>query len=252
MKISSFNPPPPSRLEVWKMFDRIAPRYDLLNRLLSFQQDIRWRNKVARFLKPSPNQQILDLATGTGDQLIALFSKSKRVQMAVGLDMAEKMLEKGRKKVQQRNLGAQIAFQRGDIASIPFEDNRFDAVTLSFGIRNATHVNLTLKEIYRVLKPEGRALILEFSLPENLIVRSFYLFYLRYFLPKIGSVLSGDAQAYRYLNQTIETFPYGTAFCNILSKAGFTEVKAHPWTLGVATLYQADKPSTDSHVRNRD
>jgi demethylmenaquinone methyltransferase/2-methoxy-6-polyprenyl-1,4-benzoquinol methylase len=224
------------------MFDRIAPRYDLLNRLLSFRQDVRWRNKVTEFLRPDSGQHILDLATGTGDQLLALFSKNTRVQTAVGIDMAEKMLEKGREKIQAKNLSDRITLRLGDATAIPCENHQFDAVTLSFGIRNIPNVGQALKEIYRVLKPQGRALILEFSLPENPMIRPLYLFYLRHLLPKIGLRISGDPQAYRYLNQTIETFPYGPAFCNILSKAGFVSVERHPLTLGVATIYQGDKP----------
>lgn len=232
------------------MFDRIAPRYDLLNRLLSFRQDVGWRNKVAEFLGPSSAQHLLDLATGTGDQLLALFSKNARIQTAVGIDMAEKMLEKGREKIQAKNLSDRITLQLGDATAIPCEDNQFDAVTLSFGIRNVSNVGQALKEIYRVLKPQGRALILEFSLPKNPMIRPFYLFYLRHLLPKIGGRISGDPEAYRYLNQTIETFPYGPAFCNILSKAGFVSVEHHPLTLGVATLYQGDKPASNDHVGN--
>ena len=226
------------------MFDRIARRYDLLNRLLSFGADVSWRRKVARFLRPHPGQHVLDLATGTADQLLLLFEKSNRVKTGIGMDLAEKMLEIGRKKIDKRGLSEALCLRIGNAMDIPANDNQFDTVTISFGIRNVTDIARALLEMYRVLKPGGRLLVLEFSLPRPRFICSIYLFYLRHMLPRIGALVSGDPHAYRYLNETIETFPYGETFCEMLRTAGFTAATAHPMTFGVATIYQGDKPAT--------
>jgi demethylmenaquinone methyltransferase/2-methoxy-6-polyprenyl-1,4-benzoquinol methylase len=223
------------------MFDRIAHRYDLLNRTLSMGQDVVWRNRVARYLPEFSNQHVLDLATGTGDQLISIFEKSDRVKSGVGIDMAEKMLELGRPKLSKRDLDRAIQLQTGNAAEIPFPEDTFHAVTISFGIRNVSDVPKSMREMRRVLKPGGRALILEFSLPGNKILRRLYLFYFRHILPRIGGLISGDSYAYRYLNETVESFPYGEVFCRLLREAGFTDVKMTPLTFGIAMIYQGDK-----------
>ncbi len=227
------------------MFDRIAPRYDLLNRLLSFGADVSWRGKVARFLRPQQGQHVLDLATGTADQLLVLFEKSNKVKSGIGMDLAEKMLEIGRKKIDKRGLSGILCLKAGDATDIPAHDNQFDAATMSFGIRNVTDVAKALLEVYRVLKPGGRLLVLEFSLPKIRWVCSTYLFYLRHVLPPIGALVSGDPHAYRYLNETIESFPCGETFCEMFRIAGFAAVTTHPMTFGVATIYHGDKPSGD-------
>ncbi len=231
----------PPRTGIWRMFDRIARRYDLLNHLLSLGQDIRWRKKVARFLVNKYDQYILDLATGTGDQLLYMFSCSDRIDRALGTDLALKMLDRGREKVKKRKLEDRIVLEEGDAENIQYPDNIFDAVTISFGIRNLMSVERSLSEMYRVLKPAGRVLILEFSIPQNILMRSIYLFYFRYLLPFIGSVISGDRYAYRYLNETVEGFPYGDAFCQMLRESGFENVSMYPQTFGIATIYCGDK-----------
>ncbi len=233
--------PQPSRTSIWKMFDRIAHRYDLLNRLLSFGQDVIWRKKVAQHLPHFPNQHLLDIATGTGDLLITLFEASPNVTSGIGIDMAEKMLEIGQQKLTRRGLEESLSLQKGDALNIPFADNTFDAVSIAFGIRNVEGVEKALQEMYRVLKTGGRALILEFSLPKNQVIRQLYLFYFRNILPRIGGMISGDSYAYRYLNQTVETFPFGEAFCKLMQQAGFQEVHYTPLTLGIATIYRGDK-----------
>jgi len=184
---------------------------------------------------------VLDLACGTGDQLIAL-AASGRVVRGVGLDLAEQMLAIGREKVSQRGLEQVLCLQTGDAENLPFDPCSFDAVTIAFGIRNMTDVQRTLGEMLRVLKPGGRALILEFSLPQSRLVRGPYLFYLRHVLPRLGEVISGDSAAYRYLNETIETFPHGEAFCQFMLDTGFTGVTFKPLTMGIVSIYQGDKP----------
>lgn len=229
----------PDRENVHRMFDRIAHRYDLLNHLLSGNRDRAWRRQMIRLLPEGTKLEALDLATGTADQLLALH-ESGRIQRGTGLDPADKMLEVGRRKIAARNLEDSLILQRGSAEQLPFADRTFDLVTISFGIRNVTDVPRALGEMRRVLRPGGRTLILEFSLPPNRFVRAGYLFYFRHILPHLGSVISGDAYAYRYLNRTVETFPYGDAFCDLMQSAGFTGVKAHRLTLGIATIYQGD------------
>ncbi len=230
----------PSRQHVWTMFDRIAHRYDLLNHLLSGNRDVAWRRKMATMLPSRSALDTLDLATGTGDQLLTL-AETGKLRSGVGIDLAEKMLAIGREKIEQRKLSATLRLQTGDAGAIPFGDSLFDVVCISFGIRNVLDVPTALREMHRVLRPGGRALILEFSLPRNGIVRRSYLFYFRHILPLLGSIISGDSYAYRYLNQTVETFPYGEAFCSMMKDAGFTDVTATELTFGIATIYSGDK-----------
>lgn len=230
----------PTRQDVWRMFNRIAPRYDFLNHFLSFNRDVTWRRAVADLLPPGDNLRVLDLASGTGDQLLALYD-SGRVRSGVGIDPAVAMLEIGRKKISERKLESVLCLKEGSAEHIDSEDRQFDAVSMAFGIRNVTDVGQSLNEIFRVLKPGGRALILEFSLPGGRINRAGYLFYLRHILPYLGSALSGDSAAYRYLNQTVETFPHGEVFCQLMREGGFRNVTPYPMTLGVATIYQGDR-----------
>ena len=225
------------------MFDRIAPRYDLLNRMLSLRQDVAWRNRMARYLPAGENLRILDVATGTADQIFSLLRREPRVASAVGVDMAERMLEVGRAKAAERGLADRVSLRTGDATQIPEPSGTYDAVSISFGIRNVMDVVQALGEMRRVLRPGGRVLVLEFSLPRLAPLRGLYLFYLRHFLPVLGGLLSGDREAYRYLNVTVETFPYGEAFCDLMRKAGLVQVQHHPLTLGIATIYQGDAPA---------
>ena len=221
------------------MFDKISHRYDLLNRLLSFRQDVVWRNKLVSFIPQGPIS-VLDLATGTGDVLLTIAKKQSAVQRLIGLDMANQMLRIGRQKFGRQHISS-FSLVPGDAQNIPFENNSFDVVTMAFGIRNVPNVSMCLKEIFRTTKNNGRALILEFSLPKNGIVKSFYLFYFRHILPIIGGIVSGDYKAYSYLNKTVEEFPHGDAFSQLLISAGFNKVEAFPQTFGIATIYKADK-----------
>lgn len=238
----------PSRNEASRIFDRIARRYDLLNRLLSFGGDVLWRKQMARYLLPRHDQYVLDLATGTADQILALFETSDKVKCGIGMDLAEKMLEIGRRKVEKRGLSNVITLKVGDAMDIPAHDCQFDAVTISFGIRNVIDVRRALLEMYRVLKPGGRVLILEFSLPYNSFIGGVVLLYLRHVLPHLGAFVSRDSYAYQYLNETIETFPYGEAFCDLLRAASFSAVKAHPFWLGFPMIYQGDRPASPVKV----
>jgi len=230
----------PDRTDVHHMFDRIAHRYDLLNHLLSANRDKAWRDKMISLLPQGDRLEILDLATGTADQLLSVYG-SGRVHRGVGIDPAEKMLAIGREKIAARQLSESLTLQTGQAERLSFDSESFDATTISFGIRNVTDVPTALQEMHRVLKPGGRSLILEFSLPSNKIVRAGYLLYFRHILPLIGAIVSGDGEAYRYLNRTVETFPYGEEFCGLMRRAGFREVRENRLTLGIATIYQGDK-----------
>ncbi|MDX9857675.1 MAG: bifunctional demethylmenaquinone methyltransferase/2-methoxy-6-polyprenyl-1,4-benzoquinol methylase UbiE [candidate division Zixibacteria bacterium] len=230
----------PSRENVASMFDRIAGRYDLLNHLLSANRDRSWRARMISHLPPGNELHVLDLATGTADQLLALYD-SGRLRGGIGLDPAEQMLSIGRKKIAGRMLDSVLRLEKGRAERLPFDDNVFDAVTISFGIRNVSDVSTSLQEMRRVLKPGGRALILEFSLPSNSVLRRVYLWYFRSVLPRLGGIISGDRTAYRYLNRSVESFPYGEEFLGLLRAAGFSAPEQYPLTYGIATLYRADK-----------
>ncbi len=231
----------PSREDIWKMFDRIASRYDLLNRILSLGLDGSWRRRVGKYLPEGKNLKILDLATGTGDLLLALFSSENKISSAVGLDMSSEMLAIAEKKITKNNLRDSIGLVRADAVQIPFPDYSFDAVTIAFGIRNVPDINIALKQMYRVLKPQGRILILEFSLPENIVMRNLFLLYLRTFVPAVGAIISGDYKAYRYLNKTVETFLSRGELCRAMRNAGFNNVNVVPMTFGVACIYYGEK-----------
>ena len=230
-------------IDICRMFDRIAPRYDLLNHLLSFGQDFFWRRKLAKYLNSSRNGklEILDLATGTGDLLISLFRENHNITKAVGLDISENMLAICRKKINSHKLTEQISLVQADAAGIPFSENSFDAVTIAFGIRNTADTFETLKEMHRTLRPGGISLILEFSLPQVRIIRGCYLFYLRYLLAIIGCVVSGDNYAYRYLGKTVENFYSADDFCALMKEAGFLNVQANQLTAGVVCIYRGYK-----------
>lgn len=221
----------------FEMFDRISPTYDRINRVLSLGLDHRWRKRVARHLPQREDLRLLDIATGTGDQIISLMESSDRILEAVGIDLAEEMLKIGRKKIVSKPYGSQVKLQKASGLELPFPDESFHFVSLSFGIRNMGDHAKCLKEIARVLRRDGRAAILEFSLPENRLIRTGHLLYLRHVLPRIGGLLSKNQEAYRYLNKTIESFPYGKDFCDLMLKAGFTKARAYPLTLGAVSLY---------------
>lgn len=238
---SSVSTSAPSAVESWKMFDRIASRYDLLNRLLSFRQDVGWRKRMARRLPEGDALHVLDLATGTCDVLLGLYRETGRISKGVGLDMSANMLTLGRDKLERQRVLGPLTLLRADAEEIALRDNTFDAATIAFGIRNVPDVPKALRDIRRTLKPNGRALILEFSLPANRMFRALYLFYFRHVLPAVGGLVSGDRSAYQYLNASVEQFPYGEAFCELLRDAGYRNVAATPLTFGIATLYEGEK-----------
>ena len=225
--------------QVTKMFDTISKEYDGLNRVISFGIDVKWRKKVVNIVASHNPQNILDIATGTGDLAINL-SKTGATEI-VGLDISEGMLEVGRKKVAEKQLDGKIKLMVGDSENLPFENDSFDAITVAFGIRNFETLEKGLAEIYRVLKPNGVFVILETSVPTKPLYKTGYSFYTKYILPTIGKIFSKDQSAYSYLCESASKFPYGEALNNILRQIGFNSVEDRPQTFGVATIYKASK-----------
>ena len=230
-----------TKAESWKIFDAIYLRYDLLNTILSMGYHKNWRDKILAMAPQRSNLKVLDLATGTADVLITLTKNNTNIVQGIGIDLSENMLKLGREKIKNLNLGNKISLQKGDATQLSFLNDEFDFATMSFGIRNVENPILTLKEIYRVLKTDGRAVILEFSLPSNIVMKIFYLLYLKIFVPTVGGLISGDFKAYFYLNRTIEKFPYGEMFNRMMRQCGFKNVTATPLLFGVATIYCAEK-----------
>ena len=225
--------------QVTEMFDTISKNYDGLNRVISFGIDIKWRNKVVELVKKNNPKTILDVATGTGDLAINLTRTG--ANKIVGLDISPGMLEVGKEKVNEKKLSSVIDMVLGDGEKIDFEDDYFDAITVSFGVRNFENLEQGLSEIYRVLKPGGIFVVLETSIPTKTPFKQGYHFYSKKILPLIGRIFSKDKVAYSYLSESAANFPYGEAFNNILSKIGFTNVNDLPQTFGVATIYTSSK-----------
>ncbi|MBF8148480.1 bifunctional demethylmenaquinone methyltransferase/2-methoxy-6-polyprenyl-1,4-benzoquinol methylase UbiE [Winogradskyella sp. F6397] len=225
--------------QVTKMFDTISKEYDGLNRVISFGIDVKWRRKVVKLVSESHPNNILDIATGTGDLAINLASTNAKE--IVGLDISDGMLEVGRQKIKAKNLDSTISMVIGDSEDLPFEDNTFDAITVAFGVRNFEHLEKGLAEILRVLKPNGIFVILETSVPTNPFYKAGYNVHCKLIMPTIGKLFSKDKVAYSYLSESASVFPFGEALNNILRKIGFINVKDLPQTMGVATIYTASK-----------
>lgn len=225
--------------QVEKMFNNISKEYDILNRVISFGIDVSWRKKIVKILKSKNPSTILDVATGTGDLAIAMVKTN--AQKIIGLDISKGMLDVGIEKIKDKNLNNTIEMVIGDSENLKYENDFFDAVTVSFGVRNFESLDSGLSEIFRVLKPKGSLVILETSNPTKFPFKQFYRFYSKFILPSIGKIFSKDKVAYNYLSESSAEFPYGEKFNNILKKIGFTNVVDFPQTFGVATIYVASK-----------
>lgn len=240
MNLKEAPKPVPSRHEIWRMFDQISPTYDRVNRVMTFGLDQYWRHALCRFLPDLPSIKLLDGATGTGDQILACLKRAPQIQEVIGVDLAQEMLAIGKQKMIKRGCSHKVQFEVGSLLDLPFAEATFDCATVSFGIRNVTDVLLALRELKRILKPKGRLLILEGTMPSKGVMKGIHLFYLRHLLPRIGGFISKTPAAYRYLNETIETFPQGDNFLKLMLEAGFAKAIAHPMTCGIATVYQGD------------
>jgi demethylmenaquinone methyltransferase/2-methoxy-6-polyprenyl-1,4-benzoquinol methylase len=240
MDVKPYNNLPGTKKEqVVRMFDGISARYDLLNRVLSLGIDRIWRKKAMACLKPLQPRTILDIATGTGD--FALEALALQPEKIIGVDISAGMLSIGKEKISKRNLSDKIEMVLADSENLPFANNMFDAVTVGFGVRNFENLEQGLSEIRRVLRPGGMVVILEFSQPRPGLWSALYLFYFKHILPRIGRWVSRDSSAYSYLPASVEAFPSGNAFVQILNKVGFNRVTCKPLTFGISSVYTACK-----------
>lgn len=223
------------------MFDRIAPRYDFLNRLLSLRQDTVWRTQMVKAGRIEENGRILDVACGTCDVALEAGARLKGRARITGLDFSFGMLELGQKKLRQKN-NKSIALINGDALYLPFRPGIFDTVFIAFGIRNIMNRQAAVHEFLKVLKKEGRLVILELTTPEKGLLRSFYLLYFQKLLPLIGSFFSKEAKAYQYLPDSVLKFPTPMEFAALMKEAGFKEVRFKQMTFGIVTLFTGVKP----------
>jgi len=225
--------------QIATMFDHIAPKYDVLNHILSFNIDKIWRRKAIKLISVNSPEKILDVATGTGDFAIAAL-KSGATKI-IGIDISKEMVAVGQEKIRKLGLEDKIELRTGDSEAIQFPDLSFDAATVAFGVRNFENLGRGLDELFRVLKPGGTLCVLEFSKPRQLIVRLAYRFYSKKLMPRIGRMVSEDQSAYTYLPESIEEFPDGEKFITFMRESGFEQIHEYRLTFGVATIYVGKK-----------
>ncbi len=226
--------------QVAEMFDNIAHKYDFLNHFLSMNIDKIWRRKSIKFLEKSQPKIILDVATGTGDFAIEIYKRLKPEKI-IGSDISTGMLEVGKKKINKKGLASIIKFQEGDAENLIFSDNYFDAITVAFGVRNFENLQKGINEMYRVLKPNGELVVLEFSRPEKFPIKQLYSFYFKRILPLIGRMFSKDMSAYTYLPASVDAFPYGKKFIKKMEDAGFKNTQEKKLTFGISSVYYGKK-----------
>jgi len=225
--------------QVALMFNRISKRYDFLNHFLSMGIDKLWRKKAIRLLSDKPVESLLDIATGTGDFAIeALKLNPKQI---IGSDISEGMLQVGKQKVKKKKLDNIISFELGDAENLRFENDSFDAITVGFGVRNFENLEKGLADMHRVLKPNGQVAILEFSKPKKFPIKQLYHFYFLNILPFVGRIVSKDASAYTYLPESVQEFPDGERFLEIMKKVGYKNPKQYPVSFGIASIYMGEK-----------
>lgn len=228
------------KAQVANMFDNISPKYDLLNRVLSLGIDIYWRKQSLKFFKGHNPKLLLDIATGTADFAIEA-QKTLKIEKVIGVDISEGMLSLGRVKLKEKHLTANIELLTGDSENLQFPDNTFDAITVAFGVRNFENLSKGLKEMHRVLKPGGAVVILEFSKPRAFPIKQIYWFYSNTILPLIGKLISKDASAYTYLPESVQAFPDGKTFTDILASCGFLNTQSKTLTFGIVSAYYGKK-----------
>lgn len=239
MTVKPYNTDKSKKEEVAEMFNNISARYDFLNHFLSLGIDHLWRKKAVKQLTSLKPKVILDIATGTGDFAIACMKLNPTE--VIGLDISSGMLEVGKKKMRTKKLDDTIKMCLGDSEQIPFEANYFDALTVGFGVRNFENLEKGLAEMLRVLKPEGKAVILEFSKPKKFPIKQTFNFYSKYFIPFFGKRISKDEKAYAYLPESVAAFPEGKEFESILQKVGYVNISSMLVSGGIATIYMGSK-----------
>ena len=227
------------RAQVEDMFDNIAPKYDFLNHSLTFGIDKLWRKKAIKSASETSPKTILDIAAGTGD--FSILEAEKTSAEITAIDISQNMLDIAVKKAEKKGLKDRIKFLKADSLNMPFQDNSFEAVTVGFGVRNFVDISKGLKEIFRVLKPEGRLVVLELSEPPNKIVKAGYSFYFHKVLPFWGKLISKDGAAYKYLPKSVDNFPYGERFLKLMQDAGFKNTKLEWLSLGLSAIYTGEK-----------
>ena len=225
--------------QVAKMFNNIAPKYDLLNHTLSMGIDILWRKKAVKILKKLQPKKVLDIACGTGD--FAIEDLKSGATEVIGLYISKGMVDVGIEKVNKKGLASKVSLRVGDSENILFEENSFDGITVGFGVRNFENLEKGLSEMHRVLNPEGQLIVLEFSKPKYFPIKQLYFFYFKFILPKIGKLVSKDQTAYTYLPDSVNAFPDGKKFTDILEKVGFKSTKIIPCSFGIASIYVGTK-----------
>ncbi len=230
----------PEKSVISKKFDRIARKYDVTNKIISCGCDVIWRKKLINLLDINENTRMIDLACGTGDIPIQVAKKHKNIKI-IGADLSTGMLEIAKKKCVNAGLEERISWVKTDIQDMQFENSSFDVVTMVFGLRNLPDMEKGISEISRILKPGGKAFIMEFSLPENKIMRSLHIFYLRYIIPFLGNLITGDKKMYQYLGKTIENFPPPESVCKMMGKY-FPDVSVKRLFAGMVTIYMASTP----------
>lgn len=223
------------------MFDAVAPRYDLLNRILSLGIDRYWRSRAVDLLSDRHNSRVLDVATGTADLAIKA-ERRLHPREVVGIDLSSEMLDYGRRKLNRLDLSSRISLVQEDAADPPFPDDAFDAALVGFGVRNFEDLDAGLRGIGRVLRPGGTLVVLEFSRPRTFPIKQLYAWYNRHILPRIGGVLSPEQSAYEYLPSSVTAFPDGPDFLKRMAGSGFNNLLWKPLTFGIASLYRGDIP----------
>jgi demethylmenaquinone methyltransferase/2-methoxy-6-polyprenyl-1,4-benzoquinol methylase len=233
--------------QVAEMFDRIAGKYDQMNRFLSARIDLKWRKKAIRLLRKDNPSRILDVATGTADMAI-LASRLLHPVQVDGIDISKSMLAIGKEKIEKERLTEYIQLHTGDSETIKFADNTFDAVMVAFGVRNFQNLERGLMEMLRVLKPGGRLIVLEFSKPQSKAVKSLYNLYMSIVAPQVARWFRQNKEAYEYLSQSANAFPDRQLFTDILKKVGYTETGFQPLTLGICCIYSGRKPAMPASI----
>jgi len=234
-EVTPYNSTETKKEQVAEMFDNIAPTYDFLNHLLSMGIDKMWRKKTIKMIADIKPKMMLDVATGTGDFAIAALKL--KPEKVIGVDISKEMLAVGQQKIKKNGYDNVIELQLGDSENLQFESNTFDAVTVAYGVRNFENLEKGLAEIFRVLKPTGKLAVLEFSRPDNFPIKQLFNFYFKNILPFFGRLVSKDTRAYDYLPESVQVFPDGQDFVDILDKTGFKATKCTRLSFGISSIY---------------